>query len=94
MNPFDAKRAIRDKKKYPWRADWTKEMSIEVMTQILKFKFAKHTSWGKKLMATGKTEIVEWNNWNDTFWGKDVVTKEGENHLGKILMSIRDSYDS
>ncbi len=34
-------------------------------------------------------EIVERNTWNDTFWG--VCKGKGENHLGILLMEIRDS---
>ena len=34
-------------------------------------------------------EIVEENTWGDTFWG--VCKGVGENHLGKLLMEIRDA---
>lgn len=90
MNPFKAKLAVRDKKRYPWRADWTKELSIKVMRYILWIKFAEGTSWAKKLLATGDEQIVEFNNWGDEFWGWDIRTQKGENNLGKILMSIRE----
>ena len=92
MGPFEAKKQIRDKSKYTWRADWTKDESIKVMEFILRVKFVPGTSWYEKLMKTGDEEIVEWNNWADLFWGKDVVTKEGDNHLGELLMKIRDGY--
>ena len=90
MNPYAAKKAIRDKVKYPWGEHWNKEMSLDVMELALRWKFAPNTTWSKKLLETGTEEIVEWNNWNDKFWGKDIKSKEGENHLGKILMKIRD----
>lgn len=32
---------------------------------------------------------MEENNWGDKFWG--TVNGVGENHLGKILMRIRDN---
>lgn len=89
MNPYEAKKIIRDKTKYKWREDWTQEESLKVMNFILKVKFLPHTSWAKKLIETGQEEIVEWNNWGDVFWGKDIKTKKGENHLGKLLMEIR-----
>lgn len=33
--------------------------------------------------------IIEVNNWGDTYWG--VCNGIGDNHLGKILMKIRDN---
>lgn len=39
-------------------------------------------------MATGNEMLVEGNNWHDKFWG--VCGGEGENHLGKMLMHIRE----
>jgi len=89
MNPYKAKLAVRDKEKYPWREDWSKEMGLKVMGYILCVKFARGTSWAEKLLATGDEEIVEFNNWGDEWFGWDVRTKQGENHLGKILMEIR-----
>lgn len=41
------------------------------------------------LLATGDAQLIEGNTWNDTFWG--VCRGEGENHLGKLLMNIRDA---
>ena len=90
MDPYKAKKAIRDKINFTWREDWTKDMSLQVMEYALRYKFRPGNSWGKKLIETGNEEIIEWNNWNDTFWGKNVTTKEGENHLGIILMKIRE----
>lgn len=90
MNPFKAKLAVRDKKKYPWRFDWTKELSLKVMRYILCVKFGRGTTWAEKLLATGDEQIVEFNNWGDEFWGWDIRTEKGENHLGKILMEIRE----
>ena len=39
-------------------------------------------------MQTEDAELVEDNWWGDKFWG--VCNGEGENHLGKLLMKIRD----
>ena len=39
------------------------------------------------LLSTGNAELIEGNWWNDTFWG--ICRGKGENHLGKILMNIR-----
>lgn len=69
------------------RDDW-EQVKFNVMEKALRIKFAPGTSWYNKLKET-QGEIVEWNNWNDKIWGKTLDGK-GENHLGKILMKIRD----
>jgi predicted NAD-dependent protein-ADP-ribosyltransferase YbiA (DUF1768 family) len=57
------------------------------MYKIVKAKFEQHPELAAKLKAlTG--EIVEENTWNDRFWG--VCNGFGSNHLGKILMRIRE----
>lgn len=89
MGSHESKKKIRDKDIFPFREDWTPEFSLKVMEKVLRHKFALGTTWADKLLATGEEEIVEWNDWNDLFWGKDVETKEGKNHLGIILMNLR-----
>jgi predicted NAD-dependent protein-ADP-ribosyltransferase YbiA (DUF1768 family) len=32
--------------------------------------------------------LIEENTWGDTFWG--ICKGQGENHLGRLLMQIRD----
>ena len=39
---------------------------------------------------TGNLVLEEGNGWHDTFWGVDLKTGEGENHLGRILMQVRE----
>ncbi len=88
MDPYEAKRYAA---KYRGQLHLNDQFDrLMVMETALRHKFAKGTSWHKKLMET-EGEIVEWNNWHDQYWGKtgDGV---GENHLGKLLMKIRDSY--
>lgn len=36
-----------------------------------------------------KWTVFEGNYWHDVFWGIDLKTREGENHLGIILMELR-----
>lgn len=73
---------------------WTNDNfdRLEVMEIALRHKFAEGTSWYKKLMSTGDEEIIEWNNWGDKFWGVLDETWEGENHLGNLLMKIREEF--
>lgn len=50
-------------------------------------KFHINTDLRKKLISTGDKYIEETNHWGDIFWG--VCDNVGENHLGKLLMNIR-----
>lgn len=65
---------------------------LEVMEELLRQKFrlsrSDPTSLGDKLLSTGDAELIEGNTWGDIFWG--VCDGKGENHLGKLLMKIRE----
>lgn len=64
---------------------------VDVMYEILKFKFSDENPKLKQLLlSTEDTEILEGNTWKDKFWGVDSITLEGQNNLGKILMKIRE----
>jgi ribA/ribD-fused uncharacterized protein len=64
------------------------EDRLYYMTEVLEKKFEQNPELAKQLVATGDEEIVEGNWWGDTYWG--VCNGIGENHLGKILMWIRE----
>ena len=66
--------------------DW-ESVKIDVMRKGLHFKFAI-PELRNKLLATGDEELVEGNTWGDTYWG--VCNGVGENHLGKLLMELRE----
>ena len=87
--PSKAKRLGR---KVKLREDW-EEKKLQVMEYALRIKFVPGTSWYTKLMATGNEEIVELNNWNDVYWGS-TLDGRGENHLGKLLIKLREEYKS
>lgn len=65
---------------------WHKR-SLKVMYKLLLQKFA-HEPLRSKLLETYPKELVEGNWWGDTFFG--VCRGVGENHLGKLLMDVRD----
>ena len=44
------------------------------------------------LLATGEEYLVEGNTWGDKYWG--VCGGIGLNHLGKLLMQVRDELES
>lgn len=69
------------------REDWD-SIKLQVMEDLLWQKF-QHSELKAKLLATGDIPIVEINTWNDTFWGQ--CNGKGTNHLGKLLMKIRET---
>lgn len=68
------------------RPDWD-DVKLEVMEEICRIKF-NLPQFKAKLIDTGEMEILESNHWGDKFWG--VCDGVGENHLGKIIMKIRE----
>ena len=72
------------------RPDWD-EVKLNVMEECLREKF-KQEPFRSKLIATGKQNIQEGNFWGDIFWGVDLKKDPnvGENHLGRLIMKIRD----
>lgn len=69
------------------RDDW-ETVKLDIMYAIVKDKFTRSLALATKLLATAQLELVEGNTWGDTVWG--VCNGVGENHLGKILMRVRE----
>lgn len=69
------------------RSDW-EAVKLDIMYEICKAKFKQHEELRQLLISTCGEELIEGNDRGDTFWG--VSDGVGENHLGKILMRIRD----
>ena len=63
---------------------------IGIMEEIVRCKFTQNPHLADRLLKTGSRKLVEGNTWHDTCWGVDTSTGEGENHLGEILMKIRE----
>lgn len=82
-----AGRAKKLGSKCPLRDDWTAETKIAIMYGLCLQKFNQDLMKAM-LLETEDAEIVEGNYWGDTFWGK--CAGVGDNHLGEILMAIRD----
>ena len=84
--PGKAKAAGR---KVSLRPDWD-GIKISVMRDLVSQKFLGLIGPSQllyRLQETGESVLIEGNNWGDTFWGVD---GHGFNHLGEILMDIRD----
>lgn len=69
------------------RADWD-SVKLDIMYYLCYQKFSKNADLGLLLRETGECHIEEGNDWGDRFWG--TVKGRGSNHLGKILMRIRE----
>lgn len=88
--PGKAKRLGR---KAPLRKDWDKD-KLTVMYNALVDKFNVRML-GDWLVATDDVLLVEGNNWHDNYWGDCRCNREacvplGHNHLGMLLMRVRD----
>jgi len=84
--PGQAKKAGR---KVRLRPDW-ENIKLQVMAYGLSKKFKDPILREKLIGTTGKT-LVEGNYWNDTYWGICLKTGKGQNHLGNMLMQLRDA---
>ena len=67
-------------------------IKLSVMETGLRAKFDQNPDLRQKLIDTFPAMLVEGNTWGDVFWGVDLHTRKGENHLGKLLMKLRDEY--
>ena len=67
------------------RPDW-EAVKLQVMEALLRQKFADPKLRAR--LAAIEGEIVEENTWGDVWWGR--CRGRGENHLGRLLMRIRD----
>lgn len=68
------------------RSDW-ESIKRDVMLAVLRVKFL-HPELRAKLLATHPMRLVEGNSHGDHYWG--VCGGNGENHLGILLMQVRD----
>jgi ribA/ribD-fused uncharacterized protein len=79
------------------RADWD-TVKLEVMRALVLDKARRNPEVGDWLVATGNGRIQEGNTWGDVFWGvamadmpsRGIKAGQGENHLGRIWMEVRD----
>lgn len=63
---------------------------LEIMASVVEAKFEQNPDLKKKLADTRDQILINGNGKKETYWGVDLYSWEGENLLGKILMTIRD----
>ena len=76
----------KEQKPYP---EW-EETKVGIMQSILLAKFEQNPTLKQKLADTGNRVLLNGNNKQEMFWGIDLYSWIGENHLGRLLMNIRD----
>ena len=90
-----ADQAHRNGRKLDLRPDW-EDIKLDVMGEILRSKFSTEDldtggskSMARKLMDTGDQNLINETKFKrNLFWG--TYDGVGENHLGKLLMEIRE----
>jgi len=89
LRAFEAREKGRSVKLRP---DW-EENKRRYMYFLVLLKFQSHPDLREQLLATGDAELIEGNEWHDNYWGNCKCSRchgiEGQNHLGKILMRVR-----
>ncbi|MFZ2586599.1 MAG: NADAR family protein [Alphaproteobacteria bacterium] len=76
------------------RADYSDFTRLKAMFQFVSQKFdpTTHTLLATQLMEeTGRDCVIEGNAWCDRFWGLCLRQGYGQNHLGRIHMTVRDN---
>lgn len=75
------------------RHDW-RLVRLEVMRAVVEAKFLRCDFLMRRLLVTRTLAkdgaLTNGNAYGDLFWGVDARTHAGFNHLGRILMALRD----
>jgi ribA/ribD-fused uncharacterized protein len=87
-SPMEAAKRGRDPK-IPKREDW-EEVKIGFMENALLDKYSRYPNLKNLLILTGHSQIFE-HTVNDCYWA-DCGDRTGKNHLGMLLMKIRDHF--
>lgn len=66
---------------------------LEIMEQILREKFRQHSDLYEKLLQTRGYKLIAGNKKREKYWGVNLITWEGDNHLGQILMKLRNEFE-
>lgn len=85
VSPGEAKKMGQ---KLNLRPGWD-SVKYGVMLELVRKKFTLNADLKRLLLATGDCHISEGNTWGDTYWGVDLATGVGSNHLGRVIMTIR-----
>lgn len=94
VTPAESKKLAR---KYPLRPDW-EDVKYDIMVDILVAKYLQNRDCRQTLLDTGEATLIEdTTGWHDKIWGKCYCENcggEGQNLLGKALMTVREKFKS
>jgi ribA/ribD-fused uncharacterized protein len=93
LTPHEAKKMGR---KIDLRRDWNTTARYQVMRGVLRAKFTRTPGRIAALLSTGDAYLIEGNTWHDQHWGscrcgRPECVEPGGNHLGLLLMELRDT---
>lgn len=71
-------------------AEW-ESIKLGLMLSIIQAKYEQCKPF-RATLAYCEGGIYEGNDHGDTYWGIDAKTGKGDNHLGRIMMYVRDMY--
>lgn len=74
----------------PVRDGWYFSGSLDAMKDVVEAKFTQNPELAAKLAASDDSTLTYKNGGQGKFWSVDANTGEGENHLGKILMLVKE----
>ena len=89
LSRMSADKVVMECMDYIPSKEW-EECKLDIMESILWAKFDQNPRLKKRLIETDGYILINGNNKHETYWGIDLYSWKGENHLGKILMTIRD----
>lgn len=92
ITPAEAKKLSRLKKYKMIQFKKTTDFELfklELMYDLLIQKY-NIEPFKSLLIATDNCNIIEGNYWGDEFYGVDLRTNKGKNHLGQMIMNIRE----
>lgn len=95
--PRQAKKLGRRWKLTPQELEVWNDNKIAVMMTLIRQKVRDHPEIAMALISTGNAHLCESNWWHDNFWGNCICIRcyqSGENHLGKIWMTVREEISS
>jgi ribA/ribD-fused uncharacterized protein len=73
------------------RPDWERQ-KLPIMKEIVRAKFTQHLKLQDDLLRTKDAVLVEHTS-RDKYWG-DGGNGSGANHLGKLLMELREEFSA
>lgn len=89
VNSPDEAKSMGYAKRTDFRKDW-ETVKLGIMEKALIAKFSQYSELKKILLETGSKTIEELSE-SDLYWGNGGKSGVGANHLGKLLMKVRDN---